>query len=157
MPHSLEPILVVDDSEDEIELMLRAFEEAGLLNPICVVTDGDQAIAYLQGTGKFTNREEYPLPSLILLDLKMPSRNGFEVLEWIRKHPDFKKIRVVVLTNSGAIGDVNRAYSLGANSFVVKPAHKKQFADLAESISGYWIWTSKAPEVERPKGFSKPD
>jgi len=151
MLDKLDLILIVDDSEDEVELMLRAFKAAGFLNPLFVAKDGDEAIDYLKGTGKFSNRDEYPLPALILLDLKMPNRNGFEVLEWKRRHPDFKSIRVVVLSNSGAIGDVNRAYSLGANSFIVKPVHKKQFPDIAASLNDYWMWTSKAPELNALK------
>src|SRR5882672_1918306 len=110
-------ILIAEDNENEVILMLRAFEKGNLVNPIQIVKDGDEAIAYLKGEGSYANRQEYQLPELLLLDLNMPRKNGFEVLEWIRNEPSLRLMRVVVLTVSGQIKDVNRAYQLGANSF----------------------------------------
>ena len=110
-----ELILLAEDREDEVLLTRRAFREANVLNPMQVVPDGEEAIAYLEGKGKYANREEYPLPGLLLLDLKMPRKDGFEGLERIRHQPDLKAWRVVVLTASDHIADVNRAYQLGAN------------------------------------------
>src|SRR5437879_6114874 len=114
-------ILIAEDREDDIFVIRRAFEKAHLLNPLQVVRDGEEAIAYLKGEGKFANRGEYPLPELLLLDLKMPRIDGFEVLRWIRQQPGLNALRVVVLTSSEDIRDVNQAYRLGANSFLVKP------------------------------------
>src|ERR1041385_2090882 len=114
-------ILLAEDRPDDVMLVLRSFERAGIKNPIRVVPDGEKAIAYLGGSGAFSDRQAHPLPELILLDLKMPRMDGFKVLRWIRTHPKLSRLRVVVLTSSENIRDVNLAYSLGANSFLVKP------------------------------------
>jgi CheY-like chemotaxis protein len=145
-------ILLAEDNEDHALLTKRAFKQAGLVNPLFVVEDGEQAIAYLKGEGKFSNRSEYPLPTLLLLDLKMPHKNGFEVLEWLRHQPSLSALRVVVLTTSDQIHDVNRAYQLGANSFLTKPVDFRDFVQLSSAIKGYWLWMSRAPEVERSNG-----
>src|SRR5258705_8683596 len=110
-------ILLAEDREDDIALIRKAFARAYVLNPLQVVRDGEEAIAYLSGEGKYSNRAEYPLPDLLLLDLKMPRIDGFEVLKWIREQPGLSALRVVVLTSSEDIRDVNVAYRLGANSF----------------------------------------
>ena len=135
-------------------LTRRAFKLAGLINPLFVVQDGEEAIAYLKGEGKFSNRTEYPLPTLLLLDLKMPRKNGFDVLEWLRTQPSLAALRVVVLTTSDQIHDVNRAYQLGANSFLTKPVDFRDFVQLSSAIKGYWLWISRAPELERPISIS---
>ena len=150
-------ILLAEDDENHVAFVKRAFKHANLLNPLFVVDDGEQAIAYLKGEGKYANRAEYPLPCLLLLDLKMPNKNGFEVLEWIRGQPGLSSLRVVVLTTSDQVRDVNRAYQLGANSFLTKPIDFRDFVQLTISIKGYWLWMSRAPEIERPKIYgSKP-
>src|SRR4051812_11872496 len=138
-------ILLVDDRQDDVLLALHSFEKAGIKNPTRVVTDGDQAIAYLSGTGTYADRKEYPLPMLILLDLKMPRVDGFEVLKWIRSHPGLAAIPVVVLTSSEDIRDVNLAYRLGANSFLVKPMDFTHFAELTDYISEW----NRAVQIER--------
>ena len=144
-------ILLAEDNEDHVLLIRRAFRQSGLLNPLHVVGDGEQVIAYLKGEGGYANRAEYPLPCLLLLDLKMPNKNGFEVLEWVRSQPAFSGLRVVVLTTSGDTRDINRAYQLGANSFLTKPVDFRDFVQLTTAIKGYWLWLSRAPEVERPQ------
>ncbi len=146
-----EVILLAEDNENHVLLIRRAFEQAGLVNPLYVVSDGEEAIAYLKGEGKYANREEYPLPCLLLLDLKMPRRDGFEVLEWLREQPKLSLLRTVVLTTSEELRDVNRAYKLGANSFLTKPVDFRDFVQLTAAIKGYWIWLSRAPEIGRPK------
>src|SRR5881275_3003138 len=93
-------ILLAEDREDDISLIRKAFAKAYIQNPLHVVRDGEEAIAYLQGEGRYANRDEFPLPALMLLDLKMPKRNGFEVLKWIRQQPGLRTLRVIVLTNS---------------------------------------------------------
>src|SRR5438105_13086300 len=114
-------ILLGEDREDDVLLIRRAFNKAYINNPLVVVGDGEQAIAYLEGEGKFRNRAEFPLPDLMLLDLKMPKVDGFGVLKWVRGRPGLKGLRVIVLTSSEDMRDVNAAYRLGANSFLIKP------------------------------------
>jgi CheY-like chemotaxis protein len=142
-------ILLVEDREDDILLIQKAFQQGGIINPFFVVRDGEEAIAYLSGEGKFSNRAEYPLPDLILLDLKMPRIDGFEVLHWIRRQPGFSSIRIVVLTSSDAIPDVNRAYALGANSFMVKPLDFQNVVEMSRILKTYWLQMNKAPEAFR--------
>src|SRR2546421_4942592 len=142
-------ILLAEDREDEVTLLRRAFAKANFLNPLHVVSNGDEAIDYLKGEGKYANRGEYPLPSLLLLDLKMPRKDGFEVLHWIRKQPDLSALRVIVLTSSDQIRDVNRAYEMGANSFLVKPVDFGSFVEVTRALRGYWLWVAEEPEVSR--------
>jgi CheY-like chemotaxis protein len=139
---SCETILLAEDNEDHVTLIKRAFVHARLLNPVRVVNDGQEAIEYLNGDGKYADRKEYPFPALLLLDLKMPNKNGFEVLEWIRQQPALRNLRVVVLTTSDQIFDVRRAYDLGASSFLTKPLDLSDFMQLGPAIKGFWIWTT---------------
>jgi len=143
-------ILIAEDNEDHVLLLRRALQKGAVLNPVFVVNDGEEAIAYLNGDGKYADRYEYPLPALLLLDLKMPKKNGFEVLEWIRAQPGLKRLRVVVLTTSDSPDDIDRAYEMGANAFMVKPLEKRQFLDLTDAIKGYWLWMSAAPDLHTP-------
>ena len=112
--------LLVEDNEDDAYFMERAFQDAGLKNPLRIVTDGDQAIDYMAGTGEFADRSRYPLPNMIFLDLKMPGRDGFDVLTWIRR--DLKlDVPVAVLTSSPEEIDRKRARELGADCYLLKP------------------------------------
>jgi CheY-like chemotaxis protein len=149
-------ILLVDDREDDVFLIRKAFRTAGLNNPLYTVNDGEQAVAYLMGEGPFSNRAEYPLPDLILLDLKMPRLDGFEVLSWIRNQPGIRALPVIVLTSSEELRDVNRAYELGANSFLVKPLDFENSVSLLSTVQKYWIRFSKLPESSRPARQSTP-
>ena len=142
-------ILLADDLDDDILLIKRAFRKGKITNPLQVVRDGEEAIAYLKGEGKYANRAEYPLPDLMLLDLKMPRIDGFEVLRWIRQQPGLKALRVVVLTSSEDIRDVNQAYRLGANSFLVKPLEFEHFVETGKFLKDYWLVRDKAPETSR--------
>jgi CheY-like chemotaxis protein len=146
-----EVILLAEDDADHVLLFRKACKEAQIVNPLHVVTNGDEVIHYLQGTGKYANRCEYPLPVLLLLDLKMPKRNGFEVLEWIRQQPGLVRSRVIVLTVSGQIKDINRAYELGANSFLMKPVNFVELVEEMKAIKSYWLKLNKAPEIFRPR------
>jgi CheY-like chemotaxis protein len=146
-----EVILLAEDDQDHVTLILRAFRRTSLLNPVFVVRNGEEVVQYLRGVGKFENRVEYPLPSLLLLDLRMPKMNGFEVMEWVRQHPIFNPLRIVVLTTSEDMQDINRAYHLGASSFLVKPMDLTGFTALANAIQGHWLWLSKAPQIDRPE------
>jgi len=142
-------ILLVEDRDDDIALIKKAFAKAYVLNPLQVVKNGEEAIAYLEGEGKYANRAEYPLPELMLLDLKMPRIDGFEVLKWVRQQPGLATLRIVVLTSSQAIRDVNLAYSLGANSFIVKPMDFEDVTHMSKFLTSYWLTMSKTPETSR--------
>ena len=138
MPESV--ILLVEDREDDIVLIQTALKRASVNCPIHVVRDGEEAIAYLKGEGAFADRSKYPLPDLMLLDLKMPRKDGLEVLQWIRQQSgDFRTLRVIVLTASNQIRDVNTAYALGANSFLVKPLDFQNFIELGRTLTDYWL------------------
>lgn len=140
---------MAEDQEDYVVLIKLAFQQAAILNPLFVVWNGEEAINYLKGTGKYANRAEYPLPDLFLLDLRMPRVDGFQVLEWVRRQPGLKGLRILALTSSHLIRDVNRAYELGANSFLVKPLDFENIIALARLIQEFWLTTSKTPESFR--------
>src|SRR4051812_26821378 len=144
-------ILLAEDRQDDAELLTLAFRRAGIMNPIVVVRDGDEVLSYLLGMGKYENS---PLPVLLLMDLKMPNRNGFDALQWIREHPTLKPLRIIVLTVSESIYDVNRAYHLGANSFLIKTSDLVEMIEQAKQIKAHWIDT-RAPELVRLRVMSK--
>jgi len=140
-------ILLVEDSGDDAVIVRRAFEKLGVLNRIELVTDGDEAISYLAGAGVYADRERYPMPGLVLLDLKMPRRDGFEVLEWIRFQPELSRLPVVVLTTSDEIKDMSRAYAAGANSFLVKPMEFENYVGLLQTVKKFWPSLGGPPEA----------
>lgn len=143
-------ILLAEDDEDYVRIIQQAFSKANVPNPLYVVSDGEEAILYLKGEGKYSNRDEYPLPDLLLLDLKLPRYSGFEVLGWIRgQQPLLSGLRVLVLTSSDRIKDVNDAYRLGANSFLVKPYDFMDLVDFTKMIQEFWLTMSKTPESFR--------
>jgi CheY-like chemotaxis protein len=146
-------ILLVDDDYNDGTLMQRAFVGAKVLNPIVVMRSGEEAIDYLGGTGKYANRTEFPLPTLILLDIKMNGMNGLQVLSWIRGQPGLRTIRVVMLTSSNDTREVNLAYHLGANSFLTKPVDFGRLVEMARALSGYWLWMDNSPDAHRPTPF----
>jgi CheY-like chemotaxis protein len=126
-------ILLVEDDSNDVLLLQRAFRRAGLTHALQVVSDGDQAVSYLGGEGDYSDRAKHPLPALILLDLKLPRRSGLEVLEWLRGQPaEIKGLPVIVLTSSRLSEDVDRAYGLGANSYMAKPSGN--YDGLAEMV-----------------------
>ena len=144
-------ILLVEDRDDDIVLIRKSFEKAELANPIYVVKNGEEAVAYLTGDAPFSNRNEYPLPDLILLDLKMPKLDGFETLLWIRNQPGIRNIPVVILTSSEDLGDVTKAYALGANSYLVKPVDFEHSIELVKMLHKYWLRSSRLPHTFRPE------
>ena len=126
--------LLVEDIEDDAVLIKRAFERAGVKNPLFRVKSGTEAIAYLSGEPPYVDRVNYPLPVIVLLDIKLPLVDGFEVLQWIRKQQQFARLCVVMLTSSDEIRDVNRAYQLGATSFLVKPLDFWNAGELSKAV-----------------------
>jgi CheY-like chemotaxis protein len=127
-------ILVVEDNEDDVLLIRRAFERAMTDNPLHILRSGSEAIEYLNGDPPYEDRTQHPLPAMVLLDIKLPQTDGFEVLRWIRSRTDLAPLSVVMLTSSDHIRDVNLAYQLGANSFLVKPLDFCNAAELSRSI-----------------------
>ncbi|MCI0497971.1 MAG: response regulator [Thermoplasmata archaeon] len=140
-------ILLVEDDPNDVLLIRRAFKKAELANPVQVVQDGERALDYLGGSGEFADRVRYPHPVLVLLDLKLPKNTGFEVLAWIRRHPGLKRLPVVVLTSSREVADINRAYELGANSYLVKPVNFDSLLDMVRALNLYWMVLNVGPGV----------
>jgi CheY-like chemotaxis protein len=132
-------ILQVEDDENDVFLLKHAFKRAGIAAPPTVVNDGTEALAYLRGEGRFSDRTKYPVPQLVLLDLKLPCLSGFEVLQWIRSQPVLATMVVIIFSSSPDPGDIQRAYRLGANSFVVKPADVKGCEDFALLVKRWWL------------------
>jgi CheY-like chemotaxis protein len=142
-------ILLVEDDLNDIFLVKRAFKMAHIQNPLQVVTDGQEAIQYLSGEGKYADRRSYPLPKLIVMDIKMPRLSGFEVLEWVKGDgKPLRRIPIVIVSSSGNPVDVNRAYELGANAYMVKPVEFRAVEHLFESITHYWGLECAKPELE---------
>ena len=133
------PVLIVEDSDDEVLLLRRALKVAGVTAPVSVVHDGHAAIEYLSGRGAFADRLQHPLPRLMLLDLKLPRLSGLDVLKWVRAQPGLRRLPVVMLTSSGESRDVMNAYDLGVNSYLVKPSEMKNLQELARRIHEYWL------------------
>jgi CheY-like chemotaxis protein len=132
-------ILLVEDNEDDVFLMKRALTKAAVINPLYVAEDGQAALDYLEGVGEFGDRSRFPLPAIVLLDLKLPLKSGHEVLAWIRQQEKFKSLVVVVLTSSAEPGDLTKSYELGANSYLVKPPAPAQLEDLVKALKCYWL------------------
>ncbi len=142
-------ILLVDDEENDVLLLQRAFKKAGLRDWLRVVANGAQAIDYLSGQGIYSDREKFPLPFLVLLDLKMPGTDGFEVLRWARGESDLKRLLIVVLTSSNLQTDVDRAYELGANSYLVKPVEFDEMVHMVQRFQAYWAEINRTPTSPR--------
>jgi CheY-like chemotaxis protein len=139
-------VLHVDDDPNDTALLEAARRKAELEFRLENVSDGDQAMAYLKGSGAYANRATHPWPTLILLDLKMPRATGFEILRWIRNRPDCKELPVVVLSGSELQEDIRQAYSMGANSYLVKPLGFEALVELIRNITSVWL----SPRPRRP-------
>jgi len=133
------PILVVDDSKDDVFLLRRAFKRAGLDPSLIHVWDGEEAVDYLSGENGFTDRSRYPLPSLILLDIKMPKLNGFDVLQWLLTRKDLKELLVVMFSSSFEREDLEKAKVLGAADYLTKPTGADGFDQVVQTIASKWL------------------
>jgi CheY-like chemotaxis protein len=132
-------ILLVEDNKDDVFLMERALRAARIANPVIVVETGQEVMDYLSGAGRFADRERYPLPAVVFLDLKLPFVYGHEVLAWIRRQKEFQSLIIIVLTSSNEASDLSRCYSLGANSYLVKPPTAEQLDGLARAFKWPWL------------------
>jgi CheY-like chemotaxis protein len=141
----MKPILQVEDDPNDVFFLQHAMQKAGVTNPIQVAIDGQQAIDYLKGAGKFADRELFPLPCLVLLDLKLPHVMGLEVLRWIRSQP-LEHLVVIILSASGEAVDIATAYRLGANAFLVKPSEANKLESLVMAIRDFWLVHNVLPQ-----------
>ena len=141
-----ETILLVDDSENDLILMRAAFKKAEFNNPLREVRDGEEAIAHLKGERPYGDRAKYPLPVVMLLDLNMPKKNGFEVLTWVRTQPSLKNLSIIILTASVRMEDVQKAYDLGAHSFLVKPASLEKLVGMIRCLRD-WLEINHFPPL----------
>jgi len=144
-------ILLVDDEENDVFFFQRAMNKAGMTNTLQIVHDGQSAIDYLNGAAQFTNRLQFPLPGLVLLDLKLPLVMGLDVLKWIRQRPELGVI-VIILSSSREQQDVGAAYRLGANAYLVKPTDTSKLGEMARAIHDFWL-TQNTPPPDSEPGF----
>lgn len=151
----MKPILYAEDEADDITFMVRAFQRAEIIHPLKTVADGDEALAYLAGSGKYADRELHPLPGLVMLDLNLPLTSGFDVLKWIRTTPSVAALPVLILTSSSLESDMHRCSALGANGYLVKPGQQERLLEMVKAIKNYWLshdrLTTK-PDFNRPPG-----
>lgn len=136
------PILVVEDNPMDLDFLLQAFDEHGVLNPVRVCRDGEEALQFIEA---HPTPDDASLPLVVLLDLRLPKVDGVEVLRQARQHPVWRKIPFIVLTTSRENADVSRAYELGVNSYIVKPVEFASFAAVVKQIKFYWLLTNEPP------------
>jgi len=137
-------ILVAEDEASDVEILRLALKQAGLSNPLAVTSDGQEAISYLKGEGPFNDRCKHPLPELLILDLKMPRLTGFDVLAWLRNHPEFQSLPAVVLSSSSHEQDMAKARALGAREYHVKPTSLHELATIIQQLADRWLQRSDA-------------
>jgi len=140
-------VLLADDDPNDVFLLQRAFQKTNIANPLRVVRDGEEAMAYLGGQDQYADRQLHPLPVLLLLDLKMPRKSGFEVLRWLRQQSGLKRLPVVVLTSSNQNPDINKAFDLGANSYIVKPGGFDSLVEMVKNLNLYWLILNEKPQL----------
>jgi CheY-like chemotaxis protein len=150
-------ILLVEDSDDDVFLISRAFKNVGLVTPLLRATDGQDAIDYLSGKDIYADRVKFPMPSLVLLDIKLPFISGLEVLRWIRGQAPLVALPVVMFTTSNQECDVRSAYSARANAFLVKPARLEECTNIASVIKQFWIDANIAPPLEIAGNSPQPE
>jgi len=141
------PILLVEDEPDDVFFVERAFRSGHLKYPLFTVGDGQEAIDYLSGTGPYADHGVYPLPQLVLADLKMPRVSGFDLIAWMRNDKHCKLVPIIILSSSALAADVNRAYALGANAYMVKPADARSLERLFQTIAEFWAADQKPAEA----------
>jgi CheY-like chemotaxis protein len=149
----MKTILQVEDDPNDVYFFQHAMKRLNLPNPIQVVTDGREAVQYLKGAGKFADRQQFPMPDLVLLDLKLPHLMGLDVLQWIRKDARLDLV-VVLLTASAEEVDIATAYHLGANAFLVKPSEARKMVELVRAMADFWLTHNTVPQVpyrKRPR------
>ena len=147
MQYVYRTILLAEDNPDDVLLIQRAFRKARLPYPLHQVGNGEEAINYLDGKGIYANRQQHPLPGLLLLDLKLPRTSGMEVLAWLKAQPGLAQLPVVVFTSSREDTDIQRAYELGANSYLVKPVSFDALLEMVQTLGLYWLQFNERPDM----------
>jgi CheY-like chemotaxis protein len=142
-------ILAAEDDPNDLELLRHVVGENGVEVNFQSADDGEQLIDYLRGEGKFSDRDRHPVPDIVVLDLKMPRMNGFEVLQWLRQEPGLARIPAVVLSGSGLESDIEEAYRLGANTYFTKPGQLAELRKIIGSLIDYWR-RSQRPIISSP-------
>ena len=145
-------ILLVEDDENDAMLVRMAFEKNDIANPVQWVKDGLEAVAYLNGEGIYADREKFPFPEVLLLDLKMPRMTGLELLKWIGEHPEYRVIPTIIMTSSRQELDIENAYKLGANTYFTKPIAFDELAQMVKITHQYWSMSAKPkPKLRQTK------
>lgn len=139
------PVLIAEDNPNDVELLRLALKKAGVEHPLRIVGDGQEAVDYLAGRGKFADRSAYPFPDVILLDIKMPKMSGLEVLQWVKAHPECAVIPTVIFTASSQESDIKDAYQLGANGYLVKPSTFDELVRRIKLMFEFWSICMKPP------------
>jgi len=142
---NLKSVLVVEDNEDDIFILKRAWQRAAIRNPLEVLTDGQQALDYLSRMGRFANRDCTSAPCLMLLDIKLPYLSGLDVLQWLRSSGPCPTLAVVFLTASNNRSDIERAYQFGGNAYVIKPSTSEKLAEMLEDLKDFWMKHNEFP------------
>jgi len=140
-------ILLVEDSAEDLELLRRFFAKAGLRKPLQAVPDGVEAMSYLLGRGKYADRATYPEPNILLIDINMPRVNGLELMTWLRTQPDFEHLVVIALSGSAEQDEIDRAYQMGANSYLLKPASAAELERVIKAFCDYWVCSNYPPRL----------
>jgi len=146
-------ILLVDDNPHDVVLIRLAFRRVGIIDTIQLVKDGTEAMRYIRGEGAYADRHQFPLPTLVLLDLKMPQTSGFDVLQWIRDQAELASVVVVVMSGSKNDQDIERAYALGANSYLVKPTRFEEMVRMMETLKDYPAWRKNGRATDAASVF----
>ena len=141
-------LLIVDDDENDRFFIEKAFRSIGVTDPIHVASGGQQAIDYMMGDGKYSDREKFAYPTFVMTDLKMPGIDGFGVLQHLKSNPRWAIIPTVVLSSSADLDDINRSYLLGASSYHIKPGSQEKLRTLLKTLHDYWM-SCEVPEVDR--------
>jgi CheY-like chemotaxis protein len=140
-------ILLAEDEPTSVFLFQHVVKKLGILNPLRIARDGREALDYLEGAGEFADRGKFPLPGLVILDLKMPRLSGFEVLERLRRRVDTREIVVLILTSSASDADIAQAYALGVNGYLVKPLHLERLLEMIQSVRDFWLTHNRPSPV----------
>src|SRR5438874_7239979 len=140
-------VLLVEDDPNDALLVRKAAQKTLSGIPILIVSNGQEAVEYLKGEGPYADRSKYPFPDIVLLDLKMPIMNGFEVLRWVRAQPKLKRLPVIILTGSVHETDTRTAYEEGANSYLIKPANFNELVETIKNVGDFWLTGTRLPNL----------